>query len=182
MLDAIKSLGTLWNRIQDQGSTLDATGGLNAASRLSEWIDGRDIPLGDQKQNILTMPMTVISQIVQYFNYLERAGTDIHHASVLESVAAGGGIQGFCAGLLSALAVASGSTEEEIGSFAGMSIKLAFAVGAFIDLDQNQNGGNSKFSTLAVRWRTPITLDNCHRVLRNHLEVSVLVRSVLQGR
>jgi hypothetical protein len=130
ILDAIRSLGTLWSQLQGQGSNLESIGGLSAAARLSEWIDGRDIPLGDQKRNILTMPMTVVAQIVQYFNYLERAGTDIHHASILENVAAGGGIQGFCAGLLSALSVASGSTKEEIGKYAGTSVKLAFAVGA----------------------------------------------------
>lgn len=172
IVEAIHDLALLWKALAIREPGLNVVAGKAAADQLAEWITGANgVRTVDEKQNVMTMPMTVVAQIVQYFSYLQQFDGAIHHSSILESVTAGGGIQGFCTGLLSALAVASGKTEEEVGKFAATSVRLAFCIGAYVDLDQGRNDGDSKASTLAVRWRTPTTLESIQRMLLNYPDV-----------
>lgn len=151
---ALLELPSLWDTLTLNDPSLRASFGQAAATELAHWmIQDTCEHLLDEKRNALTMPMTVISHVMQYLEFLNQSRGAVAHPAVLESVTIGGGVQGFCAGLLSALAVASAKSEDEIGIFAANSIRLAFCVGAYIDLDQ---AGSSAFTTLAVRW-TPIT-------------------------
>jgi hypothetical protein len=171
---ATRDLASLWDCLADRDSSLGAVAGKDAAEKLAELVTstGTVEDPSEKRKNIMTMPITTISQIVQYCAYLEDSDAAGDHGSVLESVAKGGGVQGFCAGLLSALAVASGRTKEEVVALAATSIKLAFCIGAYIDLDQVRNGGKSQDSTLAVRWKAPTTFEDIQRVLLNHPSVS----------
>ncbi|KAL2130202.1 hypothetical protein VTI74DRAFT_6769 [Chaetomium olivicolor] len=118
---------------------------------------------------MVALPITILTHIVQYLSVLEHSGEAFDHKSVLQSVSAGGGIQGFCAGLLSALAVASGRTEGEVVALAATSISLAFCMGAYVDLDQAGNeGGGSCYTSLAVRWRAPTTCEDIQQILLNY--------------
>lgn len=176
IVEAIYQLPLLWKALESREPGLKAVAGKPAADQLAEWITGtNNIQHVDEKRNLMIMPMTIITQIVYYFSYLGQSGGAFHHGSVLESVAAGGGIQGFCTGLLSAIAVASGKNQEDTGNFAATSVKLAFCIGAYVDLDQCRDGGASKDSTLAVRWRTPTTLENIQRLYLNHPNVSSIL-------
>ena len=180
VIEAICDLSSLWRALETREPSLNAVGGKVAAENLVEWITGvNGVQIGNEKRNIMTIPMTIIAQIVQYFSYLQQSDRIKSHSSILESVAAGGGIQGFCAGLLSALAVASGKTEEEVGKFAATSVRLAFCIGAYIDLEQGKNGGDLKASTIAVRWKMPTTLESIQRVLLNHPDVSFSAYSLV---
>ncbi|KAI5917195.1 hypothetical protein F4810DRAFT_718129 [Camillea tinctor] len=128
---------------------------------------------------MMTLPITNIIQIIQYLNYLGYSKmTD--HASILRSVGAGGGIQGFCAGLLSAIAVASGTSEEEVAELAATSVKLAFCIGAYVDLDQLKHGESSRSSNLAIRLKATMTLHDIQRILFEYPKAYVAVTRDLQ--
>ena len=170
---AIQELPALWKALTDQDPSLkNLAGGEAAADHLAQWIVGMDTSqMVDKKRNITRMPMSTLMQISDYINYLGQADNSLNHGTILKSVAAGGGIQGFCIGLLSALAVASGKSVEEVGNYGADSVRLAFCVGAYIDLDYGK-GESSKASTFAVRWKTPTTLENIQRWLTKYPEVS----------
>ena len=119
------------------------------------------------------MPLTIISHITQYISYLRQFGEPLTHESIIKGVAVGGGIQGFCIGLLSALAVASAKTEDDVGYFAAIAFRLAFCIGAYVDFDQRQ-GGNAKASTLALRWKASTTLEDIELLLSRYPDVSLL--------
>lgn len=182
VVEAIHDLKSLWTAVVTREPGLDVVANPNAADQLVAWITGFDcVQIVEEKRNAMTMPMTIIEHIVQYFSYIQQSDGVLTHSLILESVAAGGGIQGFCAGLLSAVAVAGGKTQQEVGINAATSIRLAFCVGAYIDLDQSPDGGDSKVSTLAVRWRTPTTLESIQRVLLNHPGVGFPPYSTANG-
>ena len=172
-MKAIQELPSLWKALSNQDPSLHSIAGEAAADQFAQWINGTGTAqIVDDKGNVARMPLTTIAHIAQYISYLRQCGKPIDHESIIKSVAVGGGIQGFCIGLLSALAVASGKTEDDVGNFAAFSVRLAFCVGAYVDLDQHRNGGDSKASTLAVRWKAPTTLEDIQRLLSRYPDVS----------
>ncbi len=177
IIKVIQELPLLWKALSDQDPSLHSIAGGAAADQLARWINGAgNAQIVDDKGNVTRMPLTTITQIAQYVSYLRQHDEPLGHESITRSAAIGGGIQGFCIGLLSALAVASGNTEDDVGNFAAMSVRLAFCVGAYVDLDQHRNGGDSKASTLAVRWKTPTTLEDIQRLLSRHPDVSLIIK------
>ena len=177
IIKAIQELPSLWKALSTQDQSLHSIDGKAAADQLAQWINGADTAhIVDDKGNVTRMPFTTIAQIAQYVSYLRQNDEPLRHESIRKSAALGGGIQGFCIGILSALAVASGKTEDDVGNFAAMSVRLAFCVGAYVDLDRHRNGGDSKASTLAVRWKTPTTLEDIQRLLSRHPDVSFNIK------
>jgi len=173
LVTAIRDLASLWKALLDTDPDLDKVPGQVATAQLAKWIDtGEVAKIDDPQPNIMTMPMTIIAHIAQYFKYLQQRDETISHSSMLESVTAGGGVQGFCSGLLSALAVASARDEGEIGLASATSIRLAFCVGAYVDLDGRRDQGSFDTSSLAIRWRSPASLETVQQVLENHPDVS----------
>ena len=94
----------------------------NEASRIS-------IP--DIMSGILALPLLTIIQIVQYFQFLDFRG--ITHEQFLEEIRIGGA-QGFCGGLLPAIAIAASSNVGEVVQNAGKSLRLALGIGAYGEL------------------------------------------------
>lgn len=177
IVKVFQELPLLWRALSNQDPSLNGIAGEAAADHLAQWINGVDVAqTGEDMGNVTRMPLTTMSQIADYISYLRQSDEPLGHESVMKSVAAGGGIQGFCIGLLSALAVASGKTEDDVGSFAADSVRLAFCVGAYVDLDRHRNGGDSKASTLAVRWKSPTMLGDIQRLLSRYPDVSTIIK------
>lgn len=177
IVKAIQELPLLWKALSNQEPSLNSIAGEAAADYLAQWITGARVDqIVEDKGNVIRMPWTTVSHIVDYISYLRQSDAPLGHESVIKSVAASGGIQGFCIGLLSALAVASGKTENDIGKFAADSVRLAFCIGAFVDLDRHRNGGDSRALTLAVRWKSPTTLEDIQRLVSKHVNVSFIFK------
>lgn len=171
IVQAVNELPQLWKSLLNEDPSLNSIAGEAAANQLSQWVEG-SAQIAKDKGNMIRMPVTIIGQIAQYITYLCQSDEPIEHESIIRSVAVGGGIQGLCIGLLSALAVASSKTDQDVGHFAAVSVLLAFCVGAYIDLDEHRGHDGAKTSTLAVRWRTPILLDDIQRIVGRHQNVS----------
>ena len=176
IVKAFQELPLLWKALSSQDPSLNSIAGEAAADHFAQWITGASVAHVGDKGNITRMPLTTTAQMADYISFLRQCEEPIGHESVMKSVALGGGVQGFCIGLLSALAVASGKTEDDVGKFAADSVRLAFCVGAYVDLDRHRNGGDSKASTLAVRWKSPTTLEDIQRLLSRHPDVSVMIK------
>ena len=63
------------------------------------------------------------------------------------------GIQGFCVGFLSAVAVATSGSEADLGPSAAIAFRLAVCIGAYVDLDGACSPVATKYTAVAVRWR-----------------------------
>ena len=151
---AVKNLPKFWQTLTDSDSSLCCVPGAEYLGDLCGWIvDGGPFPhhLG-KIPNLYALPVTVIVQITQYFRYLSWLGVENAHGLVLEGVQSGG-IQGFCAGFLSAIAVSSSKTETEIGAVAAISLHLAVSIGAYVDQDGSFAEPPNETACAVIRWR-----------------------------
>lgn len=182
VIESLQELPLLWEVLAKQDSNLNDISGRLAAEHLGQWITGNcDPQLVEDYGNVMKMPLTIVTQIAYYISYLRQCDEGITHESLMENLAIRGGVQGFCIGVLSALAVSSAKTEAEVGRYTATSLRLAFCIGAYVDLDQSRNDGDSKVSTLAVRWKPPITLEDIQGLLSNYPHVSADLWALIQS-
>lgn len=152
LLDALVGLPETWHTLSSSRQDLAA---LKGARRLvqtfPDWIQtGKSETLESDLSGIITLPLLITIQIVQYFDYLKKTGNS--HADLLKHLQYGG-VQGYCIGLLSAIVVASSKTEEELAKNAATAVRIALGIGAFGDVGQGTS--SSEPTTLVIRLKTP---------------------------
>ncbi|KAI9661722.1 MAG: Type I Iterative PKS [Bathelium mastoideum] len=173
--EVICKLPLLWEKLLANDACLEPIQGLAAAEQLVSWVSNGELFGGSTAQtNILSLPLTILAHLCQYMTYIQQTGSS--HSAILDHVVKVGGVQGFCAGLLSALAVAGSGGEEEVGLYGAISVRLAFAIGAYVELDSIRNG---QTSCLAVRWKSRDGFAIIRKVLGMH--DSHVVRSNADG-
>ena len=165
--EAICRLPELWETLLANNAALDTVQGAAAAEQLATWVSsGGALSRGTTQNNILSLPLTILSHLCDYMTYLQQTG--FSHSTILDHVVKAAGVQGFCAGLLSALAVAGSRDEGSVGLHGALSVRLAFAIGAYVDLDSLRNG---QTSCLALRWKSPNSLASIQKVLEKYNSV-----------
>ncbi|KAK3332590.1 hypothetical protein B0T19DRAFT_457479, partial [Cercophora scortea] len=166
---AIRQLPAYWDALVSFDPAISSLPGRHAAEQLASWVSTGAVgaPSQEAPHNSLTMPVTIIGHLCEYLRYLRHSQEQpALQNSILENVGKnGGGFQGFCAGLLSALAVAGATDEDEIGVRGALFVRCAFAIGVYIDLDALNVGDTS---SLAVRWKSPETLESIQKVVDRH--------------
>ena len=169
--DGVADLPRFWHNLVSSDPSLRPVPGAKFLTQLTQWVaNGGLFPHGGDSA------ATVLLQISQYARYLGhlsggRGGEDAHR-SVLGAVGAGGGIQGFCVGFLSAVAVASAKEEADLGAAAAVALRLAVCVGAHVDCDGIFAQEPIQTSCVAVRWKKDTDVGN--------VEVEKITRSYPQ--
>ena len=175
-LVAIKELPRVWQDLTAHDPRLTAVPGQAWLDDLVEWVNhGEVLSTSGLPPNVLTMPFTIIIHIIQYFHYIE--GLQINHAEVLKNVKTAG-IQGFCTGILTAIAVACSEDEEDINVFCVVALKLALCIGAYVDLDGAFANEVNETTSVAVRWRSEGGHDSILETLKSYPEVSMAHKGV----
>lgn len=167
LLQAILELPKLWPSLIQTLPELRTTKGLQLLDALSDWTQGEDNFERDSvPPNIISTPLTVIIQIVQYFQLLRNL--ECTHAELLGSVRSGG-IQGFCTGFLAATALVCSKDEQEVNVFGAVALRLAVCIGASVDL----NGAEPTQATgcFAARWKTESGRADIDSVLKEYPDV-----------
>ena len=145
-VDAINDLPRTWSTLIKTDERLQAVSGRETIEALQQFVErGRFPKTPEASNNTLFSSLTVIFEIAEYFNFLE---SDNSHAEVLKT-AGSAGIQGFCTGFLTAAALACSKDDDEIIRNASVALRLAFAVGAFVDLTAT----SEEVACLTARWR-----------------------------
>ena len=170
--DAVKSLPQFWLALTSSDPSLSRVPGARYLGDLQSWIvDGGAFPhhLGDLP-DVYAFPILVLLQITQYVSYLGRLGDGNTHRRVLEGVQEGG-IQGFCVGFLSAIAVSSAEHEADIAALAAISLRLAVCIGAYVDQDGRFAEPSNPTACLAIRWRKEDSHKEVLNLIRNYPNV-----------
>ena len=171
LLVAIKELPRLWQELVSHDSRLTAVPGHACLEELVEWVNhGEFRSTFAMPPNVLTMPLTIVIHISQYFRYLD--GLQSNHADVMENLSLGG-VQGFCTGLLSAIAVACSKNEGDVNTFSVVAMKLALSIGAYVDLDGAFANEANETTSIAVRWRSEAGHNRVLETLTKYPEVSL---------
>lgn len=96
-------------------------------------------------------PLTVIIHVVQLFNYLLARHGPVHAYDNFLASATPIGAQGFCVGFLTAAAVSCASDEDTLVKLCSNALRLAFCIGAYVDLEQ-LNAGDNWTTAVMVSW------------------------------
>lgn len=100
------------------------------AKAISEWIaTGETGVVASQPSSIISFPLLIITGLCQWCSFLELSGQS--HEEAIGALGAGG-IQGYCGGILNAIAVASSGDSLEFGRRAANMYRTAFLLGVFM--------------------------------------------------
>ncbi|KAH7322463.1 hypothetical protein B0I35DRAFT_322048, partial [Stachybotrys elegans] len=136
-------LSTLISSHKDVGSLQ----GLNSLDGLHEWAaKGSCGPLAGARSGISALPLLVIIQVGQYLRYLEFCG--LTHRDFLANVGKGG-LQGFCGGLATAMAISCATDETAVVQHAATALRVLIAVAAYGEAADEGRGASP--TTIAIR-------------------------------
>ena len=139
LLDAINDLPNTWSYFADHNSDIAALKqGLRYTRALADWINnGQSSNIANAMSGILSLPLLTIIQVVQYFQFLEVKR--LRHSDFMERLRGRGGVQGYCGGLMPAIAIACSADEAELASNAAKAMNIALGVGAYGELGDDEN-------------------------------------------
>ena len=150
-LQAIENLPATWSILASHRKDIAVLEqGPKYINMLSNWIaEGEVSEISTLMSSILVLPLLTIIQVGQYFHFLELKRWT--HHEFLTQLRNGGGIQGYCGGLLPAVAIACSDDESEVVTLASKSMHLALCIGAYAELgdDLTQTGP----SLMVVRFK-----------------------------
>ncbi|OCK81842.1 beta-ketoacyl synthase [Lepidopterella palustris CBS 459.81] len=151
---AVKDLPRFWKSLVVSDPSLSEVPGGQFLGDIQQWIADGVVPnhIGNVP-NIYALPVTILLQIALYIRYLSRLAVVDPHRFVLDGLKAGG-VQGFCIGFLTAVAVACSENEEEIAAIGAVCLRLAVCMGAYVDRDGCFADPPNKTCCLAVRWKS----------------------------
>lgn len=154
--DAVSDIATVWPTLAASGLQLNGLPGAQYIQQLVSLVTsheaGTEVQIDKLPSTVMT-PLTVLLHLTQYLLYVDaRSANGVSsHTRVLEEVRPKGGIQGFCTGLLSAVAVGVSRDEEALTRSIGTALKLAVAIGACVDADALSDSSDET-GCMVVKW------------------------------
>lgn len=165
LVEAIEELPSMWPTLQTispqlctiQGDEqLDQLKGLSSMTLPDSWAVG----------NVVSAPLTVISQIVDFLRLGRQAGNATFPRF--------DNVQGFCIGFLTAAALAMSKDEDEFRHFASIAIRLAVCIGSIIDLNERTlHDQPDRSSSMVIQWKTLSGNQTFEEVLKDYPSVSL---------
>ncbi|QGA14099.1 hypothetical protein EYB26_001752 [Talaromyces marneffei] len=134
-----------------------ASGDVASLSAGPEYIDllynwaakGASGPLAAARSSVVALPLLVILQVGQYLRYLDYH--NLSHQTFLVDVSQAGGVQGFCGGLATAIAIACAVDESQVVQYTATVMRVLIGVGAYSEAADDTRGSGS--TTLALRLK-----------------------------
>lgn len=149
--DAIEELADFNTELVQSGVVPAKTRDEEVTRFYNKWLQGSPLRTASTPPpNSLVTSLTVLVHITQYLSFILHQDTPLTHDELLRSTSTCG-IQGFCTGLLSSLAVSASASLRQVGELSMKCFRLAFALGRVVDLDAEENA-DGPASCVAVRW------------------------------
>lgn len=146
--DAIRDLHCFWQSLIKSDSNLDLVHENQFLRNLGLWIEGVDgeFDTSSESTDMPAFVFTFILHIVQYVRYLTSLTVqrdDVQHRT-LQGLQGGGGVQGFCVGFLSAVAISASAKQDEIALNAAHCLRLAVCIAAHVDKERSRTASLEK--------------------------------------
>ena len=151
ILNEFSGLSETWSFFASRRQEIASlTQGPRYLQMLADWAATGDAgSISGVMSGILSLTLLVAIQACQYFQYLELLR--ISHAEFLGYLRRGGGLQGYCGGLPTAVAIACSKDEVEVVKNIAIAMRIALGIGAYGELgDEHDVSGPT---TIVVRLK-----------------------------
>ena len=137
-LQDIIHLQDTWSVFANERADIAALGqGPRYMQHLADWITtGKSSSVANSMSGIISLPLLIIIQMGQYFQYLELHG--VMHAEFMARLRKGGGVQGYCGGLPPAIAIGCSKDEADVVKNASIAMRIALGIGAYGELGDDE--------------------------------------------
>ena len=126
----------LSNLSRDRPSVRHLSQAVSETEILVEWITtGCSTRIIDANSGIVILPLLSLIQITQYSHFLRMH--NLKHAELIDHLQHCGGIQGYCGGLPTAIAVASSVSDDDIITNVTVALRLAFVIGVYGEIGED---------------------------------------------
>ncbi|KAI0860544.1 hypothetical protein F4860DRAFT_197867 [Xylaria cubensis] len=150
LLSALEDLPQLWESFTQSYPEFKTSLSRSGLKSLAAWLAGEKLEHSEGiSSNTFCTTITVAGHLVLYSSFLDTSGVDQPHSRVLDRCRRAG-IQGLCVGLISAIAVACSSSEEDLSRSMTWAVRLAFCIGILVD-SSNAGADAGVFQSLVVR-------------------------------
>ncbi|TRX93705.1 hypothetical protein FHL15_005381 [Xylaria flabelliformis] len=174
LLGALEDLPQLWESFTQSYPEFKTSLSRSGLASLSAWLGGEKLQHSEGiSSNTFCTTITVAGQLVLYSSFLDTSGVDQPHSRVLDRCKRAG-IQGLCVGLISAIAVACSSSEEDLSRNMTWAIRLAFCIGILVDLS-NAGANTGVFQSLVVRGDSTSLHSNLQACMKRYPDSYVSV-------
>lgn len=169
-LETILELPEHWETIAKAVPGLEEFPGLKYLEGFGHWLKegrfpGESFPL----PNILLTPLVVITHLAQYSAFIEtllsQSGDGGKWAALLNHKFE---TLGLCTGLLSAAAVSSSVNQAQLQKHGAVAIRMAMAIGAFVDMKDAEGGPKGRWKSFSVRWASMEAGEQMSRILKEY--------------
>ncbi|TVY71493.1 Methylphloroacetophenone synthase, partial [Lachnellula suecica] len=146
----LKDLPNLFQQLAAFDHTLKKVYAEASLDFLSRWLDPDLLspPETNSLLNVTSLPFAVLLQTALFLRHLAKSNDGPDYRQTLQSLQQYG-VQGFCAGFLTAAAIAFSGSEEQLAEYVAISLRLAMSIGVYIDQDALSN----PVCALSVRWK-----------------------------
>lgn len=157
IVQALLELPKHWKSLESSIPGLKDSAGENLLLALVDWVRLGDLP--DESYplpSLLLTPLVVTLQLMQYSSFVKQLYPELSPSEKIpylgrrraETV-------GLCTGLLSAAAVASSESLQELANYGAVAIRLAMALGAVADAgDKHTASTQGRWQSFAVTWHS----------------------------
>lgn len=179
--DVVKNLPTIWPDIVQACPSFARIPAADALADLHRVIQDGVLPSNTESKNVLFVPLTVLSQLVDFWSIGQKTGSQkftkmAPRGSELSDV------QGFCIGFLAAIVVACSKDAADFQRLSSIVLHLAVCIGAAVDLDEASSSDPLDcFVSFAVRFEST-SKEQFEQTLRKYPEVSLSRTLKIQGR
>jgi hypothetical protein len=159
--DDIVRLESFGSSLETADANLKSIGAKTSSSIISEWMKGNDSAIVEALQshpNTIATPLTVLNQLLLFFQHWSDSYSLPNRIPITSSTTFGG----LCVGQLAATVARLSSDVKEFNRLGSAAVRLAFCIGAYIDLDRHHSGEQNEASCLVVSC--PEASDDVQRI------------------
>ncbi|KIM94086.1 hypothetical protein OIDMADRAFT_45882 [Oidiodendron maius Zn] len=177
--ETIIELQDIWGSISEAVPAVQDYPGAKYLQWMKDWIRTGKFPAGSfPLPSIVLTPLVVISHLVQFSGFLDLIQPNPTTKDKLTSLLLYRvETLGLCTGLLSSVAVSSSANLPQLKKYGAAAIRIAAAVGGFVDAKDLENGIKGKWKSISVGWSSPEGDEEILRILKSFPEAYISVVS-----
>ena len=171
---AVENFSTIFRKLISEETKLKGASIPDELGCLYKWLERGDpgMPVSALPATV-TLPLTIILQVAQFIERFDEIPED-ELVRPWWNATQPHGVQGFCAGFLTAAAIAFSNSYQDLVKMTTISVRLAMCIGIYIEADRLDTQLSSQACAISIRWRKEdLAINDITEILNKYESVSV---------